>query len=140
MRTGRDIERAIRATSVAGLLAAASQVVVALWRVSTFGPSMWTAMALLTALLLLAMVFGVTRHSRAASVGLLMLYVTSQIFQWRGMPQGLELIGGMIALVLVFLMVRGIQACFVFHRMERRFDQWQRTMDSTLDPRLFEED
>ncbi len=141
MRSAEDIERAQRAACVAGLVAAASQVLLAIWRVVLSGASIWTAVNVAGAVILLGFVYGVLRTSRASSVGLVVFYMLTQLYQWRGMEnQGIGLMGGMVALVLLFFMVRGVQATFAFHSMERHFDSWQRTMDSTLDPRLFDEE
>lgn len=140
MRSSQDIERSIRAASVAGGVAALTQALFALWRAYNDGAGMGTAIGLVSALTMLGFVYGVMRGSRAASIGLVVFYLLSQFYVWRGLEQGgIGLLGGMLALVLVFFMVRGVQATFTFHRMERQFDSWQRTMDSTLDPRLFEE-
>ncbi len=141
MRSATDIERAIRAASIAGGVAAGTQALFTLWRTYHDGASMFTGLGLMGALITLGFVYGVMRGSRLASVGLVAFYMLSQFLVWRGLEQGsMGLMGGMLALVLVFFMVRGVQATFTFHRMERQFDSWQRTMDSTLDPRLFDDE
>lgn len=140
MRSARDIERAIRAACVAGGVAAGVQVLLTCWRAYNDGAGIPTAVGVMSALILTGFVYGVMRGSRAASAGLVVFYLLTQFYVWRGTGQGgLGLMGGMLALVLVFFMVRGVQATFTAYRMERQFDSWQRTMDSTLDPRLFED-
>lgn len=140
MRSSKDIERAIRAASIAGGVAAGTQVLFTLWRAYNDGVSVNTGVGIVGGLITLAFVYGVMRGSRAASAGLVVFYLLTQFYVWRGLEQGgIGVMGGMLALVLVFFMVRGVQATFTFHHMERQFDSWQRTMDSTLDPRLFDE-
>lgn len=144
MRSAQDIERAQRGACIAGVVGALTQLLFPLGRFffSSGGPaSMLMPLHVMSTVILLGLVYGVMRTSRVSSLALVGFYMLTQLYQWRGMEnEGLGLMGGILALALLFFMVRGVQATFAFHRMERHFDTWQRTMDSTLDPRLFDEE
>lgn len=140
MRTMADVDRALRVTCVAGFASGALLVGAALWRVSGSGPTLSTALMLLTAMLTFATVFGVTRYSRAAALSLLALFVAGHFLALggvTGLAGGVAIVFGV---ALIFVFVRGVQATFAHHRLARRFDSWQRSMDSAIDPRLFEDD
>ena len=47
---------------------------------------------------------------------------------------------GLFSILFIFLFVRGLQATFVYHKLARVHANWERTMDSLLDPRLFEDE
>lgn len=145
MRSAQDIERAQRSACIAGGVAALTQLLLPLAQLflssGATSASILMPLHVMSAVILLGLVYGVVRTSRISSLALVGFYMLTQLYQWRGLQnEGLELMGGLLALTLLFFMVRGVQATFAFHRMERHFDTWQRTMDSTLDPRLFDEE
>ena len=141
MRSDQDITRALRAAGVAGLLAAALLLVAALWQTWRHGFVLELGVGLLGAAVIAGLSYGVVRAHRLSSVALVVCYVAAQTYSWRSegvmTSTTLSLI---VAVPLLFFMVRGVQATWTYHRMERRFDAWQRAMDRTLDPRLFERD
>ena len=93
---------------------------------------------LICAIVGLLMIFGLVRHSRVCAVGLLLAFGAGQIAHWSAgtLPS--------VALVVLsvggaFVFARALQATLVSHRMARRFEAWQETMSSAMDPRLFED-
>ena len=145
MRSAQDIERAQKSACIAGVVAALSQLFLPLARLffssGATSASIMMPLHVMSTIILLGLVYGMMRTSRLSSLILVGFYMLTQLYQWRGLEnEGLGLMGGMLALAILFFLVRGVQATFAFHRMERHFDTWQRTMDSTLDPRLFDEE
>lgn len=144
MRSTEDVERAIRATCAAGILAGVGYAVGALWEVVGSGLKAMPASApgdLLVATLLFGAVYGVLRYSRVASVALLAVFVGTQLHTLTGDVGGVTgVVASAVSLIFIFIFVRGVQATFTYYRLIRRFDSWQQTMDSALDPRLFEDD
>lgn len=140
MRSAQDIERSIKAACLAGLAAGVFQVVSALWQVSGAGISNATLFSLTTALMMFGSLIGVMRFSRMAAGVLLVVYMLTQLHHWMLDPAGGNVIMGLFSLLFVFLFVRGLQATFAYHRLAKVHANWERTMDSLLDPRLFEEE
>lgn len=139
MRTAADVERALRAACLAGFFAAILQVLTALWYVLGGRATVVEAVMLFSAMIMFGMVFGMTRYSRLSAVGMVAVYGGVQVYQWIGVLSPISVISGIFSLIFVFVFVRGVQATFAFHKLERQFGSWQRTMDSSLDPRLFDD-
>ena len=141
MRTPYDVDRSIRAASIAGLVAGLLYAGVGIVQVVRLGYAPANAMMLLFgAMLLFGLVRALLRYSRLAAVGLLALGSALHLLAWYD-AQGVVRVGmGVVLLGLVFFFARGLQATLVHRRLAKRYGAWQRTMDSALDPRLFEEE
>jgi hypothetical protein len=140
MRSAQDVERSIKATCLAGLAVGVIQVVSALWQVSGTGASGSTLFALATALLMFGSLIGVMRFSRMSAAALLVVYLATQVRLWVFEPGGGNVVMGLFSILFIFLFVRGLQATFVYHKLAKTHANWERTMDSLLDPRLFEDE
>ena len=140
MRSAQDVERAVKATCLVGFASGVIYIVAAFWVASSQLQNMGVAIYLGGALLTFLMVFGVMRFSRLAAAGLLAVCMATQALVWMGEPSAVRVLTGILSIFFVFIFVRGVQATFVHHKLTRRFDAWQRTMDSALDPRLFEDE
>lgn len=140
MRSPRDVERALRAACAAGALAGATILLGSLYAAIRFGPSMTSLFLMFMAALMLALVYGMSQFSRAASLGLLALFVGALLLAVNA-PTTPAAVGiSAVSLCFVFLLVRGVQATFMHRLLLREFTMWQRTMHSSMDPRLFEDD
>ncbi len=140
MRSPRDVQRALRAACAAGALASATILLGSLYSAILFGPTMSSLFLVFMASLMLALVYGMSQFSRAASLGLLVLFVGTLMLAVTSPATPQAVIISSVALWFVFLLVRGVQATFMHRLLLREFSMWQRTMHSSMDPRLFEED
>lgn len=138
MRTEDEVDKAVRTACFAGVIAGAMIIF------STFngqGPlGLKEAFPLFSGLLMIGLSWGLTRYNRMCAVALLLLYTAGKLLVVLTQAPRLSVFTGLITLVFVFAFVRGVQGTFAHHRMGKRFEQWQRSMDKSIDPRLFDED
>ena len=141
MRTPYDVDRSIRAACIAGFVAGVLYAGVGISQVVSLGYAPGGAMLLLFgAMLLFGLVRALLRYSRLAALGLLTLGSALHLLAWYD-SQGVVRVGmSVVLLALVFFFARGLQATLMHRRLARRYSAWQQTMDSALDPRLFEEE
>ena len=136
MRTALDIQRAIKL----GAVCAVGWVLLSFVCVFASPPAdtQVAIRPLICAILALLMVFGIVRHSRVGATCLLIIFGAGQIAHWvAGTLPAVALVA--LSVGGAFIFARALQATLVAHRMARRFEAWQKTMSSAMDPRLFED-
>ena len=138
MNTEEDVDRAVRTACLAGLLAGALLIFSTWQHMQRLDLS--AVFGLLSGALMLGLSWGLTRYSRACAVALLLLYTAGKLLVVLTQAPTLSLITGVVALVFVLAFVRGVHGTFAHHRMAKRYDQWQRSMDQSIDPRLLEDE
>lgn len=137
MRTEEDIDRAVRTACMAGLLAGAMIIFTTL---NAKGPlTSASFFPIFSGLLMFGLSWGMTRYNRLCAVALLLLYTSGKLFVVFTQAPRLSIFTGLITLVFVFAFVRGVQGTFAHHQLSKKYQQWQRHMDQSIDPRLFED-
>ena len=137
---GDEIERAVRGACVAGALTAVVMLGFAMWRASAFGIGLGVAFVACCSLVMFGLVYGTARYSRACSTALLGLFVCGLVALAAWASGFGSVVAGIVGVGCVFVLVRGVQATFARHHIERAWSRWQVSLEHSLDPRLMNDE
>jgi len=140
MRTAEDVERGLKLASIAGVIGGGILTLTALAASMSSGVSLETGFMMFSGSLMYGLAYGITQGSRSSAMALLTLYASTLMAFASGadVTRPATLLTALIASVLVFGLVRGVQATFACRRMEREIAAWQQPLPAPLDPRLLD--
>jgi hypothetical protein len=133
-RSADAIARKVRAACAAGGVSALVVLAAAVWRAALIGPTAGGAFAVMCALVMLGLVYGTARYSRACATSLLWLYVCALASLAIGSLSAWSVAIGVVGMACVFVLVQGVQATYTRHEIEHEWSAWQVSLEHTLDP------
>ncbi len=133
------VTRSVRGACVAGSVSAFGVLCASVWRAALVGPTLGGAFAVMCALVMFGLVYGTARYSRACATSLLWLYVCALTSLAVGAMSAWSVAIGIVGMGCVFVLVRGVQATYERHHIERAWSTWQVSLEHTLDPGVMAE-